>query len=181
MYMLCKLSDFQAHRDAFIQNMHLNVILPFTPFITCGFYPWEFSAEFLCSCICFPSVLRIPDRHNNNFTGVTVEGLLRLSNHSSRYLDISLPRKRNAGFTFVLPVEVALECVQRRCWGCRPTPSDRCDLYSCTHATPAVADRPVDPGAVRCWVQDWQSCGITANWVSATVAYLTEIANRSTF
>lgn len=65
--------------------------------------------------ICFPCVLRIPNRHNNQFTAVSVEGLLRLSNLSSRYRDIVLPRKRNAGFTFVRPVEVAFECVQRRC------------------------------------------------------------------
>jgi hypothetical protein len=53
-------------------------------------------------------VLHIPNRHNNQFTAVSVEGLLRLSNLSSRYRDISLPRKRNAGFTYVGPVEVAL-------------------------------------------------------------------------
>jgi len=30
--------------------------------------------------ICVPCVLHIPNRHNNQFTGVSVEGLLRLSN-----------------------------------------------------------------------------------------------------
>lgn len=37
--------------------------------------------------ICFPCVLHIPNRHNNHLTGISVEGLLRLSNLSGRYRD----------------------------------------------------------------------------------------------